>query len=180
MCTVFAVVRRGHNILEGDAMETVEVEGGVAADDGTAAADGGAAEPAERQRTPLDVIPEVLWLLTQSPRHKFMFLADMEWYFLPPFRLRQFRVFHKDKAPIAFVSWAHVSDEVEERLKSGATRLKPEDWRSGENLWLIDLCAPFGGGEVILKELREKVFKGQKVKTLQPAPDGSGMAVVEW
>ena len=66
------------------------------------------------------------------------------------------------------------------RLKAGAVRLKPEDWRSGDNLWLIDLCAPFGGGEYILKELREKVFKGQKVKTLQPAPDGSGMAVVEW
>ena len=142
---------------------------------------GQAGEPgAERQRTPLDVIPEVLWLLTQSPQHKFMFLADMEWYFLPPFRHRQFRVFHKDKAPIAFVSWAYVSAEVEDRLKAGAVRLKPEDWRSGDNLWLIDLCAPFGGGEYILKELREKVFKGQKVKTLQPAPDGSGMAVMEW
>ena len=134
----------------------------------------------ERQRTPLDVIPEVLWLLTQSQQHKFMFLADMEWYFLPPFRLRQFRVFHKDKSPIAFVSWAYVSEEVEERLKSGATRLKPEDWRSGDNLWLIDLCAPFGGGEFILRELRENVFKDQKVKSLQPSPDGSGMAVVEW
>ena len=60
------------------------------------AADAVREEGQERQRTPLDVIPEVLWLLTQSPQHKFMFLADMEWYFLPPFRHRQFRVFHKD------------------------------------------------------------------------------------
>ena len=99
---------------------------GEAADVAGDAADAGetqAGEPgAERQRTPLDVIPEVLWLLTQSPQHKFMFLADMEWYFLPPFRHRQFRVFHKDKAPIAFVSWAYVSDEVEDRLKAGAVR----------------------------------------------------------
>ncbi|CCH48516.1 toxin-activating lysine-acyltransferase [Pseudodesulfovibrio piezophilus] len=156
---------------------------GVVADETAQAAikEGGAVEEKEsRPRTPLDVIPEVLWLLTQSPQHKFMFLTELEWYFLPPLRHRQFRVFHKDKAPIAFVSWAYVSDEVEERLKSGATRLKPEDWRSGDNLWLIDLCAPFGGGEVIVREIREKVFKGQKVKTLQPAPDGSGMAVVEW
>ena len=152
----------------------------VKAGDADTGGDATQAAEGERQRTPLDVIPEVLWLLTQSPQHKFMFLADLEWYFLPPFRLRQFRVFHKDKAPIAYVSWAYVSDEVEERLKSGATRLKPEDWRSGENLWLIDLCVPFGGGEFILKELRENVFKEQKVKMLQPAPDGSGMAVVEW
>lgn len=165
---------------DGVAPEGVAADG--AADQDAKAGDDAAQadDSAERQRTPLDVIPEVLWLLTQSPQHKFMFLADLEWYFLPPFRLRQFRVFHKDKAPIAYVSWAYVSDEVEERLKSGATRLKPEDWRSGENLWLIDLCVPFGGGEFILKELRENVFKDQKVKMLQPAPDGSGMAVVEW
>lgn len=30
------------------------------------------------------------------------------------------------------------------------------------------------------KELRKGVFKGKKVKSYQPAPDGSGMAVVEW
>lgn len=169
--------------MVGEAVTDVEEKGGMpegAAMERTAEGSEKSAGDTERQRTPLDVIPEVLWLLTQSAQHKFMFLADMEWYFLPPFRYRQFRVFHKDKAPIAFVSWAYVSDEVEERLKAGAVRLKPEDWRSGDNLWLIDLCAPFGGGEYILKELREKVFKGQKVKTLQPAPDGSGMAVVEW
>lgn len=171
-------VVKQENVMSGDVDADAVQADGDADQQAEVPSEGGQAE--ERQRTPLDVIPEVLWLLTQSPQHKFMFLADMEWYFLPPFRHRQFRVFHKDKAPIAFVSWAYVSDEVEERLKSGGTRLKPEDWRSGENLWLIDLCAPFGGGEFILRELREKVFKGQKVKSLQPAPDGSGMAVVEW
>ncbi|BCS88460.1 toxin-activating lysine-acyltransferase [Pseudodesulfovibrio sediminis] len=45
--------------------------------------------------------------------------------------------------------------------------------------WLVDLVAPFGGGEDILKELRENVFKGQKIKTVQLAPDGSGMTVVK-
>ncbi len=30
------------------------------------------------------------------------------------------------------------------------------------------------------KELKEKVFKDEKVKSFQPAPDGQGMAVVEW
>jgi len=58
--------------------------------------------------------------------------------------------------------------------------LKPEDWCSGDNLWLIDVCTPFGGGEFILKQLREKVFNGQRIKALRFAPDGGGVAVVEW
>jgi hypothetical protein len=74
--------------------------------------------------------------------------------------------------PIGVSSLLHFSSHI--------FGLDPVDWRSGENLWLIDLCVPFGGGEFILKELRENVFKEQKVKMLQPAPDGSGMAVVEW
>ncbi|BCS88456.1 toxin-activating lysine-acyltransferase [Pseudodesulfovibrio sediminis] len=70
------------------------------------------------------------------------------------------------------------SDEVEERLAAGASRLKPDDWKSGEQLWLVDLVAPFGGGEDILKELRENVLKGQKIKTVQMVPGGNGMTAV--
>lgn len=42
------------------------------------------------------------------------------------------------------------------------------------------MIAPFGGQEEAMKELREKVFAGRKIKTLQPAPSGEGMVVVEW
>lgn len=125
----------------------------------------------------LDVIPQVLWLLTQSPQHKFMFLADMEWYFLPPFQLQQFRVFHKDKQPMAYACWAFVSDEVDERLASGMVRLRPDEWRSGKNAWLIDLVAPFGAGEMLLKKLKEQVFKDHPVKTIVPGEDGKPKVV---
>ncbi|WNK01523.1 toxin-activating lysine-acyltransferase [Thalassospiraceae bacterium LMO-JJ14] len=51
---------------------------------------------------------------------------------------------------------------------------------NGDNLWRMDMIAPFGGQEEAMKELREKVFAGRKIKTLQPAPSGEGMVVVEW
>jgi cytolysin-activating lysine-acyltransferase len=54
-------------------------------------------------------------------------------------------------------------------------RLAPGEWKSGEQLWLIDFIAPLGGDDAMIKELREKVFSGQKVKTLQRAADGSGI-----
>jgi cytolysin-activating lysine-acyltransferase len=49
-------------------------------------------------------------------------------------------------AGIAF--WATVSDAVDakirEQIKGGAfpIRLKPEDWNSGEHIWLFDVIAP--------------------------------------
>lgn len=55
----------------------------------------------------------------------------------------------------------------------------PTDWKSGETLWLIDFIAPMGGQEEMLKELREKIHVGKKIKMLQPSPDGK-VGVVEW
>jgi len=98
---------------------------------------------------------------------------------LPPLMLKQFRIFRKDNAPVAFASWAYLNEDAAARLAGGSHRVSPKDWKSGDGLWLIDLVAPFGGGDAIIKELREKVFKGQTVKTLQPAPSGEGVAVVE-
>ena len=111
---------------------------------------------------------------------KHLFITDLEWLILPPVLLRQFRIFRQEGKPIAFASWAYLSEEVEDRMAQGIRRMSPLDWKSGESPWLIDLIAPFGGGDVIATELREQVFAGQQVKTLQPAADGQGMAVVTW
>jgi len=130
-------------------------------------------------KSPHEFLFEIFWLLSQSPNHKYMFIADMEWYLMPPFRLRQIKIFHKDGAPVAYACWAKVSDEVDARLRDGSIKLRPEEWNSGENLWLVDLVAPFGGTEFVINELKEKVFKGQKVMTWQPAPDGEVLAAVK-
>ena len=66
------------------------------------------------------------------------------------------------------------------RLKEGVKKLRPTDWKSGDQLWMIDMIAPFGSADKAIQQLREQVFKGQTVKSLQPAPDGKGMAVAEW
>lgn len=132
------------------------------------------------QPGPVEVLGQVSWLMMQSPAHKHFFYADAEWLVMPPLMLKQFRIFRKNNTPIAYASWARLTEEAETRVTAGNIRLKPTDWNAGDRLWLIDLVAPFGGSEQILHELRQNVFKGDKIKTLQPAPDGSGMAVVEW
>ncbi len=138
------------------------------------------APPGRPNLGPTDVLAHVVGLMLQSPAHKHLFLADLEWLVMPPLMLRQSRLFRKDGAPVGYATWAYLSDEAEDRFKNGARRMRPDDWKSGENLWLIDLVAPFGGGEAMTKDLKEKVFEGKSIKTLQPAPDGEGIAVVEW
>lgn len=56
-----------------------------------------------------------------------------------------------------------MSDEVEARLKSGVIKLKPNEWKSGEHCWLIDLVAPMGGAGAFVKLLQDSVLKDQTV-----------------
>jgi cytolysin-activating lysine-acyltransferase len=70
------------------------------------------------------------------------------------------------------VFWGHVSDEVEERLKTGTSRLRPQDWKSGDRLWVVEVIAPFGGAEEMVRDLKAKVFKDREVKFLGLGTDG--------
>nr|CRH04859.1 protein of unknown function [Candidatus Magnetococcus massalia] len=69
---------------------------------------------------------------------------------------------------------------MEERVKGGNIKLRPDEWRSGENIWLMDVLGPVEVQKEMISKLKEQVFKEKKVKSLQPAPDGKGMAAVEW
>lgn len=129
--------------------------------------------PGPEQRTVAAMLGEVVWLMTQSPSHKTFFLSDLEWLAMAPIMLKQFRVFYAtDKSegadeqsrPIGVVLWALVDEEVEQRLAAGNAKLRPQDWRSGDRLWVVDVIAPFGGNEAMLNDLKTQVFQGQTLK----------------
>jgi len=50
--------------------------------------------------------------------------------------------------------------------------LRPDEWNKGESAWIIDLVAPFGGYEDIIKTLKNDTFKGRELHFLRPTPDG--------
>ena len=128
--------------------------------------------------SPLEVFPDILWLLSQSPFHKHLFIADLEWFLLPPYQLKQFRVIRQGDKPVGFISWAFVSDEVQERLMGGMVKLKPNEWMCGKNAWIISVVAPFGGGDEVVKKVRQQVLGDFAVKTFAPDEHGK-MGVVE-
>lgn len=56
-------------------------------------------------------------------------------------------------APLAYASWAFMSDEASARMRAGISP-HAEEWRSGPNVWLMDVIAPMGGGETVMADLQ--------------------------
>ena len=91
---------------------------------------------------------------------------------LPPVLLGQFYVAelaHKEKgvrAPVAAVTWAHVSPEIDQRLRAGGgehMKLAPGDWKSGDITWLIDMAGEPRALAATLRKLNEAAFANKQV-----------------
>lgn len=116
--------------------------------------------------------------MSQSPLHKQFFISDLEWFIMTPVLLQQFRTFYATDRPIGVVLWATVSEEVEANLMAGTTKLRPQDWKSGDKLWVVEVIAPFGGAEEMVKDLKANVFPDRQVHYLTVSKDGKQVRVV--
>jgi cytolysin-activating lysine-acyltransferase len=96
-------------------------------------------------KTVSQVLGEITWLMTQSPRHKAIPLGDLEWLLMPAILLRQFRIFYKGEQPVGVSLWALANDLVATRIDANDKRLTAAEWKSGTLLRIIDVVAPFGG-----------------------------------
>jgi cytolysin-activating lysine-acyltransferase len=122
-----------------------------------------------RKPTVSHMLGEIVWVCSHSPTHKHFAIGDLEWMMMPALALEQYRVFRGDKTPVGVALWAYLSDEAEKKLDAGAGRLRPNEWKSGDNLWLVDLIAPFATPdnkqvEAMLADLIKGPFAGKKLK----------------
>lgn len=65
-----------------------------------------------------------IWgVMMRSAPHRHLFVGDLEWLLMPPIACKQFRLWRRENMPVAFASWALLSDEVEARIieSMGAT-----------------------------------------------------------
>ena len=119
------------------------------------------------------VLGEVVWLLSQSPIHKQFFISDLEWFVMAPILAQQFRMFYAKDKPFGVLFWASVSPEVEQRLIQGGAKLQPQDWKSGDKLWVVEVVAPFGGAEQMLQDFKTKIGPDRKVNYAIIGRDGT-------
>jgi cytolysin-activating lysine-acyltransferase len=134
--------------------------------------------PAGAAKKTSEVLGEITWLMSQSPLHKQLFISDLEWLVMTPMMLQQFRLFYDQTKPVGVVFWASVSEEVEARLAAGNARMRPQDWKSGDRLWVVEVIAPFGKGEEMVRDLKERVFTNREMKALTVTGKGNDVRML--
>jgi cytolysin-activating lysine-acyltransferase len=127
---------------------------------------------ATKELAKLPLLGPVMWLYARDPQRKYTFVADLDWRLLPPLVLDQCKLYNKQELPWAFFSWAFVSPEIDQRLRSASPTIAPHEWRSGSLPWLIDVITPFGTEPALIQEVVSQFAKGQKVSAW--VPDATG------
>jgi hemolysin-activating ACP:hemolysin acyltransferase len=123
---------------------------------------------------------QIIGVLMRSEHYKHYTLGDLEWLVVPPMLAGQYRIGEaKPKAggsiPVAVVLWASVSADVDKRLEQigrAPIRLRPDEWTSGDILWLVHAAGEPRFVRPVLKQLSETAFKGREVKFRGFSKDG--------
>lgn len=125
------------------------------------------------------LLGEMTWLLTQSPLHKVFSIGDLEWLIMPALIHQQFYLFRDGDQPVGLAMWAKCTPTAAAKLDLGMiepeNRLTLEEWSSGDQVWLVDLIAPFANAEnrqreIMIADLISKPLKGVEFRFHQTDP----------
>lgn len=77
-------------------------------------------------------------------------------FVIPPLTLGLSAFFYLDQKLVGWCSWALLNLESEQRLFTRKWPFGFDDWNTGNNLWIIDLIAPYGGITQISRAIEKK------------------------
>lgn len=157
------------------------------AQNGTQPRTNGAAKPEVSEKnaatppvpTIAHTLGEMVWLMSRSPLHRHLKIADLEWLLMPAILLQQFRLFRSGEQVVGLALWAYLTPaQADEMGKDG--KLPPDQWRFGTDvkqyiadqqagknptlpepeliegeveLWLVDFIVPFATKDNKLAEI---------------------------
>jgi hemolysin-activating ACP:hemolysin acyltransferase len=137
-----------------------------------------ATEEEQRRRNMLGLrlaaaFSSIVSAMMRSKAHRELKIADLERYVLPAVRTRQFSIAQGQQkgtgmtVPLGFVLWASVSPEVDRKLAASPDKpleIAPQDWRSGEIVWIVEAVGEPAVTGNMLKRLCSTDWKGRTVK----------------
>lgn len=124
---------------------------------------------------------EIVSLLMRTPTHRTTMLADLEWLVAPAVASGQFTVAEaQSKAngitqPMGVVLWARVSPDVDRRLHQNVEqpiKLAPQEWMSGDTVWIVEAAGEPRVVEAMLKRLAGTAWKDKTVRVRGRDKDG--------
>lgn len=126
----------------------------------------------DRAAARMRILGDVVGLMLASAAYRNLLISDIEWRILPPISAGQCRLIRQGELPIAFVSWARVTSDVEERiLSSPDLRLTSSDWKSGDRNCVIDIIALPPVVDAILASIGQNIFAGGSYTVRGLPPD---------
>lgn len=111
-----------------------------------------------KQRKHYMLLGEVTSLILQSRLHHRYAIVRILTRTIPALKNNQFKIYYDKLKPVGYVSWAYISDEVEEKFKKADYDLKPDEWNCGDNLWFVEFVAIDGYATKFIDYLKKEVF----------------------
>ncbi|EMS96470.1 RTX toxin acyltransferase family protein [Agrobacterium tumefaciens str. Cherry 2E-2-2] len=117
------------------------------------------------------LLGDLVYLMLASDLHRKYYINDIGSVFFPPIDLNQFRIYHRNGRPVGFVTWASLNNEIEGRYLNSDYILRPDDWKSGDQILFMDFIAPFGDARNIVRDLRKNVFPDIAARSIRVRRD---------
>lgn len=121
----------------------------------------------------------MFFLISMSRYHRIRPLAQVFSMLEPPLRLAQYRILRSNGFPRAFFTWAGLDHDTERQFAMDRIPLRAEQWNNGTSLWVVDLAAPFGHLDQVIKVMAEN-RQTNRVRTLWHNRVGTRARVMEW
>lgn len=135
-----------------------------------------------RQARQAQMFASAVAVMMRDPRTRDLRVKDLEMLLVPAIAARQCIIAQSPVrkegpvVPVGVLLWARVSDAVDKRLANGLAApsgLRPEEWQSGQNHWIVLLAGEAKMLPGFLKQVLERDMKGQTVKMRAVAKDGT-------
>lgn len=104
----------------------------------------------------------IIRLLSDCDRRIFK-LASITQQLMPAVRLGQIHfIYNRRHAPLGYVAWAFITEEVLNRLKEGQYDLHFSEWNEGDIVYLFDIVSPYGYAKELLSSFMRTNFSTKK------------------
>ncbi len=132
-------------------------------------------------RSNSEVLGEILWLYSHSPIHRRLKLYEVEQFVFPAIKHQRYRIYKRNGIPIGYVGIARMAKEIEDAWLGGKYTLQPDDWVSGDRLWILQFVVPFGDTLAVRKKLwREPELLYKPIWAMRPNKNGPGVHVAQF
>ena len=112
---------------------------------------------------------DIVELFRNFKRYDSMDDNDLRLYLMPSMRLKQCKLFYDNDELVGFVNWAYLHNLVEKRFKDSG-KIKQTEWKSGNNLWLIEIVSKkntFSMMRWVYNHFKNKLMTGKSINWLR-------------